>query len=86
MATEKTTEAKAPEKAPEFESVFIPRAGAGEDPVFFVGVSAANGGTRNFTLPMGKSTVVPASVAEEIRRAERAKRRLERTRESLKNG
>lgn len=82
---ETKTETKAPEKAPEFENIFIPRAGAGEDPICYVSVSAPNGGTRSFTLPMGKATTVPASVAEELRRADRAKRRLERIKSSMIN-
>ncbi len=71
--------AKSKDKVP----VFIPKSGAGEDPVFYVSVSAENGGTRSFTLPRGKTSYVPDYVAEEIKRAERAKEALERRRSKL---
>ena len=71
------------QKAPEMESIFIPRAGAGEDPVFYVSVSAPNGGTRSFTLKRGSSNLVPSYVAEEVRRAERFQRMMYRNKSAM---
>ena len=62
MATEKKTEAVA-ETMPdpyELEEIFIPRAGAKEDPNLFVSVK-------------GKKSKVPRYIADEIRRSERAR-------------
>ena len=85
MATknEEIVKEETEQKAPTMESIFIPRAGAGEDPVFYVSVSAPNGGTRSFTLKRGSSNLVPTYVAEEIRRAERAQRRMYRNKNSM---
>lgn len=69
MATEKKTEAAA-EKLPdpyELEEIFIPRAGAKEDPNLFVSVNG-----KNFLIPKGKKSKVPRYIADEIRRSERA--------------
>lgn len=78
MATEKKkteaaaekTEAAA-EKLPdpyELEEIFIPRAGAKEDPNLFVSVNG-----KNFLIPKGKKSKVPRYIADEIRRSERAR-------------
>lgn len=78
MATEKKkteaaaekTEAAA-EKLPdpyELEEIFIPRAGAKEDPNLFVSVNS-----KNFLIPKGKKSKVPRYIADEIRRSERAR-------------
>ena len=69
-ATEKKTEAVA-EKLPdpyELEEIFIPRAGAKEDPNLFVSVNG-----KNFLIPKGKKSKVPRYIADEIRRSERAR-------------
>lgn len=78
MATEKKTEAAAEwntkvaaEKLPEpyeLEEIFIPRAGAKEDPNLFVSVNG-----KNFLIPKGKKSKVPRYIADEIRRSERAR-------------
>lgn len=69
-AAEKLTEAAA-EKLPdpyELEEIFIPRAGAKEDPNLFVSVNG-----KNFLFPKGKKSKVPRYIADEIRRSERAR-------------
>ena len=83
MATEKKTDAAAEklpdpyetkasaEKLPdpyELEEIFIPRAGAKEDPNLFVSVNG-----KNFLIPKGKKSKVPRYIADEIRRSERAR-------------
>lgn len=47
--------------------VFIPRGGDRADPNFFVGINGVN-----YLLPRGKKSMVPAAVAEEIKRSEKA--------------
>ena len=74
MATEKKTEA-ASEKLPdpyELEEIFIPRAGAKEDPNLFVSVNG-----KNFLIPKGKKSKVPPEIAEEIRRANEAEEMMD---------
>ena len=69
-AAEKMTEA-ADKKMPdpyELEEIFIPRAGAKEDPNLFVSVNG-----KNFLIPKGKKSKVPRYIADEIRRSERAR-------------
>lgn len=69
-ADEKMTKA-ADEKMPdpyELEEIFIPRAGAKEDPNLFVSVNG-----KNFLIPKGKKSKVPRYIADEIRRSERAR-------------
>ena len=69
-ADEKMTKA-ADEKMPdpyELEGIFIPRAGAKEDPNLFVSVNG-----KNFLIPKGKKSKVPRYIADEIRRSERAR-------------
>lgn len=69
-AAEKLAEAAA-EKLPdpyELEEIFIPRAGAKEDPNLFVSVNG-----KNFLIPKGKKSKVPRYIADEIRRSERAR-------------
>ena len=77
MATEKKTETVAEktetvaEAIPdpyELEEIFIPRAGAKEDPNLFVSVNG-----KNFLIPKGKKSKVPRYIADEIRRSERAR-------------
>ena len=84
MATEKKTEtaAEKPETAAEkpetvaetipdpyeLEEIFIPRAGAKEDPNLFVSVNG-----KNFLIPKGKKSKVPRYIADEIRRSEHAR-------------
>ena len=54
-------------KAAERVEVFIPRGAANDDPNFYVGVN----GTM-YILPRGKKSKVPAEVAYEIERSQRA--------------
>ena len=51
--------------------VFIPRGGDRADPNFFVGINGVN-----YLLPRGKKSMVPAAVAAEIERSDRASDRL----------
>ena len=51
--------------------VFIPRNAANQDPNFFVGVNGVS-----YLLPRGKKSLVPAAVAEEIARSEKAAEQL----------
>ena len=52
--------------------VFIPRGFGNEEPNLFVAVNGVN-----YLLPRGKKSLVPAPVAEEIRRANRAQEQLD---------
>jgi len=56
-------------KAPveEMETIFVPKAGRGEDEVFVVGING-----KNYNIPRGKNVSVPAAVASEFRRSMRA--------------
>ena len=47
--------------------VFIPRGADREDPNLFVGINGVN-----YLLPRGKKSMVPAAVAEEIARSDKA--------------
>ena len=47
--------------------VFIPRGSDREDPNLFVGINGVN-----YLLPRGKKSMVPAEVAAEINRSEKA--------------
>ena len=74
MVPDKKTEAAA-EKLPdpyELEEIFIPRAGAKEDPNLFVSVNG-----KNFLIPKGKKSKVPPEIAEEIRRANEAEEMMD---------
>ena len=51
--------------------VFIPRGADREDPNLFVGINGVN-----YLLPRGKKSRVPAAVAAEIKRADRAAERF----------
>ena len=59
--------------------IFIERASSNEDPNLFVSVNG-----YNCILPKGKTSMVPKSVAEEIKRARRAQQRLDATIDALK--
>lgn len=59
--------------------IFIERASGNEDPNLFVSVNG-----YNCILPKGKTSMVPKSVAEEIKRARRAQQRLDATIDALK--
>lgn len=62
------------------ETILIPRGSAGEDPNFYVGLNG-----KNYVLPKGKQSEVPAAVAAEIRRAWKAQETLDATVERLSN-
>ena len=51
-------------KGNEIVEIFIPRSDANKDPNLFVAVNGVS-----YLLPRGKTSKVPAAVAEEIRRA-----------------
>ena len=63
MSTTTKTEARV--------EVTIPRGSEREDPNLFVGINGVN-----YLLPRGKKSMVPAAVAEEIARSDRAADRL----------
>ena len=60
------------------EEIHIGRGGEREDPVLFVGINGLN-----YLLPKGRTSAVPREVAEEIRRAQRAREDLAETMGSL---
>ena len=60
------------------EEIHIGRGGEREDPVLFVGINGLN-----YLLPKGRTSAVPREVAEEIRRAQRAREALAETMGSL---
>ena len=70
----KTEETKKAKKAkPELVEVFIPRSSnANDDPNMFVSVNGVN-----YLLPRGKTSKVPAAVAEEIERSKKAQETLD---------
>lgn len=59
-------------------SVTVPRANGNEDPNLFISINGVN-----YLIPRGKTSVVPAAVAEEYYRSERAKDKFYETAESL---
>ena len=61
------------------EEIFIDRAAANEEPNLFVSVNG-----YNCLLPKGKTSLVPKSVAAEIRRARKAQQKLDATVDALK--
>ena len=58
--------------------VSVPRGAEREDPNLFVGLNGVN-----YLLPRGKKSSVPAAVAEEIARSERARDALDATMDAL---
>ena len=61
--------------------VFIPRGADREDPNFFVGINGVN-----YLLPRGKKSMVPAAVAAEIARSDRAAERFYENMDGMKQG
>ena len=61
------------------EEIFIERAAANEEPNLFVSVNG-----YNCLLPKGRTSLVPKSVAAEIRRARKAQQKLDETVDALK--
>lgn len=59
--------------------IYIERASGNDDPNLFVSVNG-----YNCLLPKGKTSLVPKSVAEEIKRARRAQQRLDATIDAMK--
>ena len=59
--------------------VYIERGNANDDPNLFVSVNG-----YNCLLPKGKTSLVPKSVAAEIRRARKAQQKLDATVDALK--
>ena len=58
--------------------VSVPRGAEREDPNLFVGING-----MSYLLPKGKKSSVPAEVAQEIARSERARDALDQTMDSL---
>ena len=69
---EKKTEATTEEKNDTRVEVFIPKGYANDEPNLFVGVNGVN-----YLLPMGKTSLVPPAVAEEVKRAVRAQETMD---------
>lgn len=76
MATKK----EAVTKSEELVEVFVPRAGANEDPNLYVSVNS-----KNYLLPKGKKSMVPKAVAYEIERSRRAEEALDKSIDRLKS-
>lgn len=53
--------------------IFVPKGYANEEPNMMIGINGVN-----YLLPRGKTSKVPAFVAEEFRRATRAQEALDR--------
>ena len=60
--------------------VFVPRGSDRADPNLFVGINGVN-----FLLPRGKKSMVPETVAAEIKRSELASDRFFESMDSMKN-
>ena len=58
--------------------VSVPRGAEREDPNLFVGINGVN-----YLLPRGRKSSVPAAVAAEIERSERARDALDATMDAL---
>ena len=76
---EETTAAAENIRLEDREEIFIERAAANEEPNLFVSVNG-----YNCLLPKGKTSLVPKSVAAEIRRARKAQQKLDATVDALK--
>ncbi len=70
MATTKTNDGRV--------ELSVPRGAEREDPNLFVGLNGVN-----YLLPRGKKSSVPAAVAAEIARSERARDALDATMDAL---
>ncbi len=79
MATKETNnEVKETVKDDGRVDLFIPRGGANEEPNLLIGFNG-----KNYLLPRGKTSRVPAYVAEEYYRAQRAQARYDETMDRL---
>jgi hypothetical protein len=58
--------------------IFVPKGYANEDPNYYVSVNGVN-----YVMPRGKKAVVPAHIAEEFYRSQRAQDRLDQTMEQM---
>ena len=58
--------------------VFIPRGPANGDPNYFVSVNGVN-----YILPRGKKSLVPAHIAAEIERSDRAQEALDAKKDAM---
>ena len=58
--------------------VFVPRGYANDDPNMFISINGVN-----YLLPRGKKSMVPAHVAEEFYRSQRAQERLDQNMEQM---
>ena len=61
--------------------VFIPKGYVNEEPNFLIGVNG-----MNYLLPRGKTSLVPACVAEELERSKKAQIMLDRKMDELLAG
>ena len=58
--------------------IFVPKGYANDDPNFFISVNGVN-----YLLPRGKKSMVPAHVAAEFHRSQRAQERLDEKMEQM---
>ena len=65
--------------APDRVSITVPRGAANEDSNVFISINGVN-----YLLPKGKTSEVPAAVADEYRRAEMAKEKYYAAAEALR--
>jgi hypothetical protein len=56
-----------------YVSLFVPRGNAGDDPNVFISING-----KNFLLPKGMTSKVPAYVKEEFERSQRAQEAFDR--------
>lgn len=68
----KLSENTQPGSANELVEVFIPKGAAGDDPNHFIGVNG-----QNYLLPKGKTSKVPAFIADEYNRSVAAQEKLD---------
>ena len=73
MATPKSTANK-----PETVEIFVPKGHAKDEPNLLISVNGAN-----FLLPRGKTSAVPAYIAEEFYRSQRAAATQDENKEQL---
>ena len=78
-ATPEIPEAPKAVEEPKREKIFIPRGNANDEPNLLVSVNG-----KNYLLPRGKESEVPAEVAYEVKRAWRAQSAMDETIDKLK--
>ena len=62
----------------EYVDLFVPKGYAGDDPNLIIGING-----KNFLLPKGKTSKVPAYVKDEYERSQKAQEAFDKTSETL---